>query len=97
MYIRRGREINTGGCYPCLSIHAYIPLLCLPTAPEGSDTAVAMSTPSTHILVSKHLSPRKGTRAPQKNGAFRFRAGKGKCKKSLVHLMETENKEVFKK
>ena len=47
-----------------VSIQIYIPLLCQMKRPRSNTTQVAMNTPGTQILVSKHNSPIKGTRPP---------------------------------
>ena len=49
-------------------INAFISLLCLLRRPRTNYTPVAVSIPSSPILVSEYYSPLKGTGVPKKNG-----------------------------
>ena len=54
-----------------------------------------MNTPSVQSLVSKYLSPIKGTRGELKE--VNSRAGTGKVYMRLEHLVMSENMELLKK
>lgn len=56
--------------------HLCISYLCPGRGPRGNGTLAAMITPSTQILVSKYLSPIKGTWTSWRSGCSRAGAGK---------------------
>ena len=78
----------------CDSVCMYTCFLVLSLRGIGSsDTLVAMSTCSAQILVSKHFSPLKGTRAPW--GMADSRIEQRNEKMSLNYLW-TQRKKVLK-
>lgn len=63
--------------------------LCLLKGPGSNDSSTTMRAPGTPIMVSKHLSPTKGTRAPWKSG-YLVPGMEGKYKMILAHLVAPE-------
>lgn len=71
-----------------VSVHAHVLRLCPLRGPRSSDTPVAMSIPSTQILVSTHPSPTE-----RNQGSLAKQLSHGKYNISLEHLMAPNTKE----